>query len=149
MFLLKRPEFTDGDIDLYPLHVPYADRFLGFGVERIWRITLHGKKNEIGQISYRNGESFAVYYFGHIGYHIDAPYRGHSRAFNACRLIRKVIENDHKESVVITCDPDNYPSRKTCEKLGATLERIVPVPESLRARYEISTIKCRYIWRMD
>ena len=29
----------------------------------------------------------------------------------------------------ITCNPDNIPSRKTCEKLGLILEEIVDLPE--------------------
>ena len=51
--------------------------------------------------------------------------------------------------MVITTDPDNLPSRRTCEGLGCTLERVVQVPESILGRWIISEVKCRYIWRMD
>ena len=54
-----------------------------------------------------------------------------------------------KQSVVITCDPDNWPSRKTIIGLGCELERIVDVPLSIQRRWEISPVKCRYIWRMS
>lgn len=148
-FRRKGPERTNGIIDLYPLHFAPPDRWLQFGEERVWKISLHGQRDEIGQISYRNGESFAIYYFGHIGYHVDPPFQGHGYAFQACELIRDVIAKDGKSSVVITCDPDNIPSRKTCEKLGSCLERIVDVPIRLRERYDISSIKCRYIWRIE
>lgn len=148
MLGFRKPEFSDGRIDLYPIRVGLPDQDLEFGRELVWRITEHGKKKEIGQISYRNGESRYIYYFGHIGYHIDPTWRGNGYAFAACRLISDVIAGDMKSSLVITCDPDNIPSRKTCEKLGCTLERIVEVPLYIRQRYEISAVKCRYIYKI-
>ena len=33
--------------------------------------------------------------------------------------------------------------------LGCTLERTVAVPQEIRDRWEISAVKCRYIWRID
>ena len=64
----------------------------------------------------------------------------------ACRLIRDEIRRSGKTSAVITCDPDNEPSRKTCEGLGCRWEGITAVPEDIRKKYEISSEKCRYIW---
>ena len=90
-----------------------------------------------------------MYYFGHIGYHVDAPYRGQHYARRACALLRPLIVAAGKSSVVITCDPDNIPSRRTCEGLGCMLERIVDVPRAISSRWEISDVKCRYIWRMN
>ena len=142
----RKPEYTDGEIDLIPLRFPQADPALGFGRERIWRITEHGKRQEIGQISYRNGESPGVYYFGHIGYHIDPPWRGHHYAARACGLIAGEIRRGGKSSVVITCDPDNAASRKTCEALGCLWESEVDVDPELRENFEISARKERYIW---
>lgn len=145
MFGFRRAEFTNGHIDLYPIRTGLPDEDLEFGRELVWKITEHGKKKEIGQISYRNGESRYIYYFGHIGYHIDPPWRGNGYACQACELISGLFREDGKNTVVITCDPDNIPSRKTCEKLGGSLERIVNVPEYVRNRYDISAVKCRYI----
>ena len=143
-----RAEYTDGVIDLVPLHISPPDKGLGFRHEQVWRITLHDERSEIGQISYRDGESRCVYYYGHIGYHIDAPYRGHHYAWRACRLIEPEIRLSGKTSAVITCDPDNEASRKTCLKLGCLFERIADVPEDIYRKYEISRTKCRYIWRV-
>lgn len=148
LFHRNRAEYTDGEIDLIPLHFTPANREMGFGREQIWRITLHDQHREIGQISYRAGESRYVYYYGHIGYHIDPPWRGHHYARSACQLIVPEIDRSGKSSVVITCDPDNVPSRKTCEALGCLYERTVPVPEDIREKYEIGPVKRRYIWRL-
>ena len=149
IFHRNRAEYTDGVIDLVPVHFTPPDPAMGFGREQIWRITLHDSRGEIGQISYRNGESRCIYYFGHIGYHIDEPYRGHHYARRACLLLRDEILLGGKQSAVITCDPDNEPSRKTCLRLGCLFERIADVPEDIYQRFEISHQKCRYIWLVD
>ena len=148
LFRCKHAEYSDDIIDLIPIHLGAPNRELRFGHEQIWRITLHNEKEEIGQISYRDGESRCVYYYGHIGYHIDPPYRGQHFAYRACRLIEREIRLSGKTSVVITCDPDNEPSRKTCERLGCYFERIADVPEDIYEKFEISREKCRYIWHM-
>ena len=148
LFRRNRVEYSDGVIDLIPVHITPPDRELGFGHEQVWRITLHNEKEEIGQISYRDGESRYVYYYGHIGYHIDRPYRGHHYAWRACRLIEPEITLSGKTSVVITCDPDNLPSRKTCQRLGCLFERVAEVPGDIYRKYEINHTKCRYIWHV-
>lgn len=148
IFHRYRAEYTDGVIDLIPLHISPPDPELHFGHEQIWRITLHNSRKEIGQISYRDGESQCIYYYGHIGYHIDFPYRGQHFAERACRLIRNEIRMSGKTSAVITCDPDNIPSRKTCEHLGCSLEGERSVPDALQKKHNLSAVKCRYIWHI-
>ena len=148
IFRRYRAEYTDGEIDLIPIHIDPPNPELRFGHEQIWRITMHNNRKEIGQISYRDGESRCVYYYGHIGYHIDPPYRGKHFAYKACLLIRNEIRLSGKTSVVITCDPDNQASRKTCERLRCLLEGETPVPEDLQQKYELSAVKCRYIWHI-
>ena len=146
LFHRSHAEFSDGIIDLIPLHVNPPAKELGFGHEQVWRITLHNQRQEIGQISYRDGESRCVYYYGHIGYHIDSGYRGNHFARRACSLIRGEIAGGGKRSVIITCDPDNTPSRMTCEHLGCVFESIVHVPEDILKKYDINSVKCRYVW---
>ena len=150
MFLFRRKDaLTDGVIDLIPVDEWKADPEMGFGEEYTWIIAPHGRRREMGRINLRLGESPCIYVFGHIGYHIDPPYRGHHYARLACRLIAPVIRRAGKRTVVITCDPDNTASRATCEHLGCVLERTVDVPEWIRSRWSISRVKCRYVWRPD
>lgn len=149
MFLFrKKPLYTDGVIDLVPVNMGYPDEALGFGRVYDFTITPHGRIRDAGAISLRLGESEGVYYFGHIGYHVNPPYRGHGWARRACALLEPLMVMEGKSSVVITTDTDNWASRKTCENLGCVLERVVDVPASLRKRYDISAVKCRYIWRL-
>ena len=139
---------SDGEIDLIPVREWPADEEMGFGREYSWIIAPRGRRREMGRISLRLGESPCVYAYGHIGYHVDPPYRGHAYARKACRLLVPLMRRHGKNSVVITCDPDNWPSRKTCEALGCELERIIEVPGWIRANWSISRVKCRYIWRL-
>ena len=149
LFRRVRAEFSDGVIDLLPLRLYPPEKEMGFGRVYDYMIVPHGTHREVGRISLRMGESPCVYYFGHIGYHVDPPYRGNHYARRACALLRPLIALHGKSSVVITTDPDNWASRKTCLGLGCTLERTVAVPQEIRDRWEISAVKCRYIWRID
>ena len=148
IFRRFKAEYSDGVIDLIPIQIDPPDPELCFGHEQIWRITKHNSRAEIGQISYRDGESRCIYYYGHIGYHIDAPYRGRHFAQRACELIIDEIRMSGKGSAVITCDPDNSASRKTCVNLGCMLEGEISVPEDLRGKYALNSRKCRYIWHV-
>lgn len=143
-----RPAMTDGVIDLVPVALYPPDSDMGFGECYDFIIAPHGVSKEAGRISLRLGESPCIYYFGHIGYHVDVPYRGRRYARRACALLVPLMLEKGKRSVVITTDPDNMPSRRTCEGLGCTLERTVAVPPGIRKRWLISPEKCRYIWRL-
>ena len=88
-------------------------------------------------------DSIALYY-GHIGYHVYPPARGRHYAERACRLLIPLARRHGLRTLWITCNPDNRPSRRTCERLGMELVGIVAVPdtEPLYARGERE--KCRY-----
>ena len=144
-----RPQMSDGVIDLIPVHLFPPEEDMGFGETYDYLIAPCGVRREAGRISLRLGESPCVYYFGHIGYHVDPPWRGQHYARRACALLRPLMEAAGKTSVVITTDPDNIASRRTCEGLGCVLESIVRVPREISDRWEISEVKCRYVWRLD
>ena len=99
-----------------------------------------------GEISLRFGESRPLYYLGHVGYHIDPPYRGHGWATRACRLCLPLFSDIGMNSFSVTTDTDNFASRKTCEHIGCLLESIVYVPEDIRKAFQLPNQKCRYIY---
>lgn len=82
----------------------------------------------IGRCDLRLGDSDMTRVMGHIGYEIDADYRGRHYAEHACRLLCGYARRAHMEWVDITCDVDNAASIRTCERLGATLLGTVEVP---------------------
>ena len=149
LFRRFRPEFTDGVIDLVPIRLFPPEEEMGFGEVYDYIIAPHGQRREAGRISLRLGESPCVYYFGHIGYHVDPPWRGHHYAARACALLEPLIAASGKSSIVITTDPDNMPSRHTCERIGCILESIVPVPPLMQSRWELSPVKCRNVWKIN
>ncbi len=85
-----------------------------------------------------------VMYSGHIGYHVYPPARGRHCAERACRLLLPLARMHGIDPLWITCNPDNFASRRTCERLGGQLVEIVPVPmdHPLYERGEME--KCRY-----
>jgi len=98
-----------------------------------------------GEIALRIGEGESLYYLGHIGYHIDPPFRGRHGALRACRMCFPILKAMGLRSFVITTDEDNYPSIRTCELLGCELESTVDVPVWCQTEFAISNRKRRYI----
>jgi tagatose 1,6-diphosphate aldolase len=83
-------------------------------------------------------------YGGHIGYAVDLEHRGHHYAERACRLVLALAKAHGLDTIWITCNPDNVPSRRTCERLDATLVEIVRLPEDSDMYQEGDREKCRY-----
>ena len=140
-----RPMFRDEEILMVLSPEDVRDPELGNEDGDTFDIFLRKPRRRIGYVSLRLGESPALYYLGHIGYRIDAPYRGHGYAARACRMLIPFMRQLNLKSVCITANPENTPSRKTCEKLGCTLESITPVPSAYRAICAGAAHKCRYI----
>lgn len=103
---------------------------------------------EVGGCNLRLGHSEVLYYAGNIGYKIDEPYRGHHYAGKACKLLFELARRHGMEYVIITCNPDNWASRKTCEYLGGKLAEVAELPEDNDMRVENGgTEKC--IFRLE
>jgi tagatose 1,6-diphosphate aldolase len=102
----------------------------------------------VGSIALRIGTTYdIVMYYGHFGYHVYPASRGHHYAARACRLLAPLAGLHGIDPVWITCNPDNRPSRRTCEATGAQLVEVVTVPPThiLHRRGDLE--KCRY--RLD
>ena len=103
---------------------------------------------EMGVCDLRIGHNEKVYYGGNIGYSVHEEYRGHHYAAKACLLLFELAKKHDMGYVIITCNPDNYASAKTCEYAGCRLIEIVELPEDNDMRVEDgATEKC--IYRID
>lgn len=107
------------------------------------------EEHTAGEIALRIGDDEALFYLGHIGYHVDPPYRGNHAALRACRLCLPVLAELGMRSFVVTTDEDNYPSILTCERLGCALESTVDVPLWCRQEFGISARKRRYVFEKE
>lgn len=145
----RRPMFSDEEIELVLSGEDVTDPECGIEDGFTFYIYRAHTRDYAGYVSLRLGESAGLYYLGHIGYRIEEKYRGNGYAARACRLMMPLLQQLHLESVVITTNVENIASRKTCERLGCTLERIAPVPKEYRALCSGATQKCRYIWKIS
>jgi predicted acetyltransferase len=83
----------------------------------------------MGRIRLRVGWSENVIrYAGHVGYAVEPAHRGHRYAARACRLIIPRAKQHGMTNLWITCQPDNMPSRRTLELLGAEYVGVIDVP---------------------
>lgn len=83
-------------------------------------------------------------YLGHVGYGVYPPARGRHLAERSVRLLYPLAKRHGINPLWITCNPDNYPSRRTCERLGATLVEIVDLPDDHPLYLRGEREKCRY-----
>lgn len=149
MFEFKDFDYlTDGEIDLLIEDKVPANEEKGYVPAYKYRITLHNSSDGIGNIDIRIGDNEGLYYGGHIGYAIDESYRGDSYASKACKIIKQVAVAHGMNTLFITCNPDNYPSKRTCEKVGLKLKQIVDLPTNNEMYLEGERQKCQYEWNL-
>ena len=84
---------------------------------------------KIGKCDLRIGHNEKTYIGGNIGYSIDEPYRGHHYASKACELLFKQARKHDLDYLIITCDPTNVASSRTCELAGGEFVERTDIPE--------------------
>ncbi|MBQ6058894.1 MAG: GNAT family N-acetyltransferase [Clostridia bacterium] len=100
----------------------------------------------LGHIHLRLGMNDNIYYGGHIGYGVREPYRGIGLAGRACRLLPPLARAHGMEELIITATPDNLPSLRTIERLGASFEGNVEVPHYHDLYRRGDRVVSRFVW---
>ncbi|HRW05131.1 MAG: GNAT family N-acetyltransferase [Caldilineaceae bacterium] len=104
---------------------------------------------ELGRIELRIGNSTDLrMYSGHIGYRVHKAHRGHRYAARAVRLLVPLARHHQLGTLWITCNPDNYASRRSCELAGLELAEIVDLPPTSDMYRRGERQKCRYRLRL-
>ena len=150
MFQFKQyPNLTDGNLLLEVKETISADREHHLQPEYRFRIFRSLDGVQVGGINLRIGDSDALrMYNGHIGYGIDAPFRGNHYAALACRIVAEVAIDHGLETLWLTCIPENIASRRTCELAGAEFVEVIDVPKA-HAMYQRGVMQlCRYRWKI-
>lgn len=88
---------------------------------------LGGEK--VGHCDLRIGHNEKTYIGGNIGYGIDEAFRGNHYAAKACKLLFQQAKKHGMDYLIITCDPTNIPSARTCELAGGTFLEVADIPE--------------------
>ena len=104
---------------------------------------------KMGLCDLRIGHNDNLYYGGNIGYEIYPEFRGHHYAGKACKLLLQLAKKHELEYVIITCNPDNIASARTCEYAGGKLLEIAPLPPNSDMREKGETHKCIYKFTFD
>ncbi len=102
----------------------------------------NNKGIKIGVCDLRIGHNEKLYYGGNIGYNIDVAYRGNHYAGKACILLFELAKKHDLKYLIITCNPENIASRKTCEYAGGKLLEVTELPENSDMRDRGETHKC-------
>ena len=143
-------KLTDGEIEVTVREKRPNDKQRGYVPSYEFDIRLPGRTDTIGTVSLRIGNTKHIKkYAGHIGYGIKEEYRGNRYAVKACNLIKHIAVDHGLKTLWITCNPDNYPSRRTCEILGCEFIEIVDLPEDLDMYKWGDRQKCRYRWDLE
>lgn len=149
MFQFHDPgKLVDDDLVLVLREAYPGDPTLNYVPAYKFKMTLRDQSVEIGYIDLRVGSTdLLVLYGGHVGYGVEPAYRGHHYAARACRLLLPLARSHGLTTIWITCNPDNFASRRTCELAGAVLVEIVDLPEDNDMYQRGERQKCRY--RLD
>lgn len=84
---------------------------------------------KIGHCDLRIGHNHKTYIGGNIGYEIKKAYRGHHYAAKACALLFLQAKKHSMDYLIITCDPTNIASAKTCKIAGGYYIETAEIPE--------------------
>ncbi len=123
-----------------------GDPAKGFMPAYHYRI-IDSNSNDVGHTNFRIGDSEHIRKAaGHIGFEVKAEYRGHRFAKKACLALAPWVR-ELSETVIITADPDNLPSIKTIEAIGALFDDEVSVPPNDPHYKRGSRLKRRYLWK--
>jgi predicted acetyltransferase len=138
-------ELIDDDLELVLAHKSPADETRNLVPAYIFDMRHVPSGERIGGISLRVGNTKHItHYAGHLGYGVNEAYRGHHYAARSCRLLLPLAKRHGINPVWITCNPDNWASRRTCELAGAVLAEIVDLPEHTDLYRNGERQKCRY-----
>ena len=142
---LEPAPLIDGDLRLVLVESIPANPARGF--VPCYHFAMHATQQDLhlGDIYLRIGKTQnLLMYGGQIGYGVAPAHRGHRYAARSVRLLLPLARAHGLTPLWITCNPDNYASRRSCELAGATLVEIVDVPPGTEEYDEGEYQKCRY-----
>ncbi|HPJ20918.1 MAG TPA: GNAT family N-acetyltransferase [Clostridia bacterium] len=149
MFYFRDVDKIKGDeIDLVVTARKPSDAEKGYVPSYQFSMVKSGTDIEVGRCDLRIGHNRNTFYGGNIGYGVHEEYRGNHFAAKACLMMRQLAREHGMEYLIITNSPDNIPSRKTCDYIGAEFIEIVELPPDNELYKEGYREKCRYRWNI-
>lgn len=103
----------------------------------------HDTKEKVGTCDLRFKNTGFMYYYGNVGYNIIESKRGHSYAYEACKVLFKIAKNEFDmHELIITCTRDNIASYNTLIKLNGEFIEEVDVPKDHHLYFMGEYTKC-------
>ncbi|HVF85253.1 MAG TPA: GNAT family N-acetyltransferase [Abditibacteriaceae bacterium] len=135
----------DDDLQLVLAQTANAQHTRGWAPHYIFQMVHVQDRARMGSISLRIGDTpFLTMYAGQIGYGVEPAFRGHRYAARSVQLLLPLAHRHNLNPLWITCNPDNWASRKSCEIAGAQLVEIVDLPVNCDMYRGGERRKCRY-----
>jgi predicted acetyltransferase len=135
----------DDDLQLVLAQTANAQHTRGWAPHYIFQMVRVADRAKMGSISLRIGDThFLTMYAGQIGYGVEPAFRGHRYAARSVRLLLPLARRHGLNPLWITCNPDNWASRKSCEIAGAQLIEVVDLPADCDMYRAGERRKCRY-----
>jgi len=98
-----------------------------------------------GEINLRLADTEELlFYGGHIGYGVDEAFRGRRYAARSVMLLLPLARRVGMKTLWITCDPENFASRRTCEIASGELVDIIEIPSTSPMYGQGRRWSCRY-----
>lgn len=137
-------QLIDNDLELILINKIPADDAKGYVPAYKFAMKNRETGETMGQIDLRIGNNKNIQYGGHLGYGVDEQYRGKHYAARSVKLLLHLAKKHGINRVLITCNPENIASRKTCELAGGNLVDIVDLPEDNEQYQQGDRKKCIY-----
>ena len=99
---------------------------------------------KMGEIRLRVGHNENIQYGGNMGYEVIKKFRGNRYASRSCKLLFPFIRKHGVSEFLITCDPGNIASKRTCEIVGGEFVEVADVPEYNETYQRGEKKKCIY-----
>lgn len=146
MFQLYEPgPLVDGDLELVLAEAITSNPIKEFVPAYRFNMLRRSDGRKMGEIELRIGNTEHIRrYAGHIGYEVYPAYRGYHYAARSVRLLLPLAQRHGLDTLWITCNPDNYASRRTCELAGFEFVEIVDLPPHTEMYRDGERKKCRY-----
>jgi len=138
-------ELVDGELRLVLEREREAEPDKGYVPAYDFALRLDGVTAHAGRVQLRAVcTPHLELYGGYFGYAVEPEYRGRRLAERAVRLLLPLARRHGIDPVWITCNPDNGPSRRTLERLGAQLVELIALPAGTDMYERGERHKCRY-----
>jgi len=125
---LSKTELTGHNLKLECIDYFKGDRNKKYVPAYSFNIKEKNSDTILGEIGLRLGFNDNLYYGGHIGYSVKSEFRNMGIATIATKIVLDLARTHGFNKIIITNEYMNKASRRVCEKIGAKLVRIAPLP---------------------